>query len=382
MTDRLGRIPYVDGILTPAQVAETAASIAAMQEPDGAIPWTTGAAHRRLEPRRGGHGAARRRARSRPPSAPTPGAVATQREDGSWPMKIVGGRGRGRPAARPTCRRTSPSASGTTGWSGATSRSCAGSGRRSGAGLDWVVSMQLPFGGIAWSQEWDDGRPGAASTRTRCWRARRASTSRCAPACALADAGRRAAAGVGARRRPAGARAARAPRPVPGQVARSRWTGTTRSSAAPSAARPAPALIEDPLGRLRRAGPRHPLRRHQPVGDRRRDLRAGAGARRARGPRRALRAARRHAAPARARTASYWTGYVFPDDVNWPGEQTTYTAAAVILAVDALGETHGHATGGPDIMRGTSLAPHFAELALECGCPSADRVAGVPARTP
>ena len=26
--------------------------------------------------------------------------------------------------------------------------------------LDWVVSVQLPFGGIAWSQEWVDGRPG------------------------------------------------------------------------------------------------------------------------------------------------------------------------------------------------------------------------------
>ena len=35
----------------------------------------------------------------------------------------------------------------------------------------------------------------------------------------------------------------------------------------------------------------------------------------------------------------YWTGYVYPDDVNWPVEHTTYTAAAVILAADALG--HG-----------------------------------------
>ncbi len=39
--------------------------------------------------------------------------------------------------------------------------------------------------------------------------------------------------------------------------------------------------------------------------------------------------------------------------------------------VDALGETHGHATPGSGIMRGTSLAPHFAEIALECGCESA-----------
>jgi hypothetical protein len=64
----------------------------------------------------------------------------------------------------------------------------------------------------------------------------------------------------------------------------------------------------------------------------------------------------------------YWTGYVYPDDVNWPVEHTTYTAAAVVLAADAL--THG--TPGADIMRGTTLVGHFGELALECGCPSAD----------
>ncbi len=58
----------------------------------------------------------------------------------------------------------------------------------------------------------------------------------------------------------------------------------------------------------------------------------------------------------------------FPDGVHWPVEHTTYTAAAVVLATDALGETYGHSTPGSGIMRGTSLAPHFAELALECGC--------------
>ncbi|MEU4418819.1 prenyltransferase, partial [Nocardia salmonicida] len=68
----------------------------------------------------------------------------------------------------------------------------------------------------------------------------------------------------------------------------------------------------------------------------------------------------------------YWTGYVYPDDVNWPVEHTTYTAAAVILAVDAL----GHGTPGSDIMRGTTMAPDFAEIALECGCSSADTLEG------
>ncbi|MCA1781394.1 MAG: prenyltransferase [Dermatophilaceae bacterium] len=34
----------------------------------------------------------------------------------------------------------------------------------------------------------------------------------------------------------------------------------------------------------------------------------------------------------------YWTGYVWPDEAIWPEEKTTWTAAAVILATDALGE--------------------------------------------
>jgi hypothetical protein len=69
---------------------------------------------------------------------------------------------------------------------------------------------------------------------------------------------------------------------------------------------------------------------------------------------------------------------VFPENVNWPGEHTTYTAAAVILAVDALSGT----TPGSDIMRGQTLAAPFGELALECGCPSPDRSAdGVSGRS-
>ncbi|WP_371481885.1 prenyltransferase [Kitasatospora sp. NBC_00315] len=34
---------------------------------------------------------------------------------------------------------------------------------------------------------------------------------------------------------------------------------------------------------------------------------------------------------------SYWTGYVFEDDVVWPEERTTWTAGALLLAVAALG---------------------------------------------
>jgi hypothetical protein len=60
---------------------------------------------------------------------------------------------------------------------------------------------------------------------------------------------------------------------------------------------------------------------------------------------------------------AYWTGLVFPSNVNWPAEHTTYTAAAVILAADALSDL----TPGADIMRGNTL-PSFAERALTCGC--------------
>jgi hypothetical protein len=77
---------------------------------------------------------------------------------------------------------------------------------------------------------------------------------------------------------------------------------------------------------------------------------------------------------------SYWTGYVFPDDARWPEECSTWTAAAVVLAVDALSCT----TPGSDVFRGTSLPGRFTEIGLECGCvpgdstaeASADRVAG------
>ncbi len=39
---RFHPVPSVPGVLTSAQVAETAASIVAMQEADGAVPWTVG----------------------------------------------------------------------------------------------------------------------------------------------------------------------------------------------------------------------------------------------------------------------------------------------------------------------------------------------------
>jgi hypothetical protein len=53
-----------------------------------------------------------------------------------------------------------------------------------------------------------------------------------------------------------------------------------------------------------------------------------------------------------AASGGYWTGWVSPKDVHWPAEQTTWTAAAVILAADVLAE----ATPAHGLFRGTGLA--------------------------
>jgi hypothetical protein len=46
----------------------------------------------------------------------------------------------------------------------------------------------------------------------------------------------------------------------------------------------------------------------------------------------------------RERDGSYWTGLVYADDARWPVERTTWTAAAVVLAADAIAGT-GPAAG-------------------------------------
>lgn len=74
---------------------------------------------------------------------------------------------------------------------------------------------------------------------------------------------------------------------------------------------------------------------------------------------------------------SYWTGYVYADDARWPVEQSSWTAAAAILAVDALSDT----TGGAGLFRGVGLPLVKAAVGDDCGCrgsgPSADRVTSV-----
>lgn len=50
---------------------------------------------------------------------------------------------------------------------------------------------------------------------------------------------------------------------------------------------------------------------------------------------------------------SYWTGLVFADDARWPVERTTWTAAAVVLAADAV----ARATPGAAVFAEPSALP-------------------------
>ena len=309
-------------------------------------------------------------ARSRPRERAYDWALTTQRADGSWPMKIVAGRGRGRQrrdqhVGVPRGRRLAPLAG-----PPRPRRSCDRllADRAPRRSTSWSA-MQLPFGGIAWSQEWRDGRPGHGQpgraagrlvehlpVAARRGRARRAGRTSRSPSGSW----------------PGGrlGHALREHRDLfLDKSARSRWTGTTRCSAARCAARPGRALIAEPLGRLRGARAGHPLRRHQPVGDRRRDLRAGAGPGRPRRPRARAAGCSPTCSTCATTDGRYWTGCVFPESVNWPVEHTTYTAAAVILAADALARDHA---GVGHHARARTLAADFPELGLECGCASAD----------
>jgi hypothetical protein len=65
---------------------------------------------------------------------------------------------------------------------------------------------------------------------------------------------------------------------------------------------------------------------------------------------------------------SYWTGWQFANNVNWPAEHSTWTAAAVILAADALSRlTPGRAVfAADDLPAGLELGESA------CGCASSD----------
>lgn len=74
-------------------------------------------------------------------------------------------------------------------------------------------------------------------------------------------------------------------------------------------------------------------------------------------------------------SGAYWTGWQFANAAHFPAERSSWTAAAMILAADALSRT----TGGSALFRETgpaSPAPQAADPEAQaagpaaCGCPS------------
>jgi hypothetical protein len=349
-------VPSVAGVLSAEQVAATAASIVVMQEPRGAVPWTTGehvdiwnhveAAMAMLA---GGQVEAAERAYAWVPTM--------QRADGSWPRKIVAGEV---DDDRGEANMSAYLAVGV--WHHWLVRRDIGFVRRLWpsvrAGLDWVVSQQLPFGGLNWTPTENGALLAGSSSIYQSLRA----------GVALAD----------LLQDPqvewelAGGRLGHAVRhhrdlfldkatysmdwyyPVLGGAVRGRAGELLLATRWDDFVVPGLGIrCVDTNPWVTGAETCELVMALDAVGDQRRALE--------------LLTDMQHL---RAEDGKYWTGWVFGDDVNWPHEWTTYTAAAVVLAVDALGEHFGHATPGSGIMRGTSLAPHFPELALDCGCPS------------
>lgn len=359
-------VPAVEPVMDAARVRRTAASIAAVQEPDGAIPWASDqhvdvwnhveAAMALLV---GGEVDAAERAYR--------WCVATQRADGSWPMKLVRGRVEDPSGETNMCAYLAVGL-----WhhwlvrrDEAFVRECWPAVRRA---LDYVVDLQLPFGGIAWAQEWRDGRAGRVHREallagsSSIHHALRAGV-------ALAD--------LVDQPQPewelAGGRLGHALRDhrtefldkstysmdwyypvlggaVQGAAARelisSRWDDFVVPGLGIRCVDTNPWVTGAETCELVMA--------LDAVGEHTRA--------------RELFAEMQHL---RHEDGSYWTGWVFGDEVNWPDEQTTYTAAAVVLAADQL----ARATPGHDIYRGATLPP-LEEFGLECGCRSADRVGG------
>jgi hypothetical protein len=353
-------------LLTPAEVAASGAALASVQDRDGAIPWTPGGqadvwnhveaamallvAHRLDEADRAWAWVRR-----------------TQRADGSWPLRVVAGvvedpSGESNMAAYVAVgvwhhwlvRRDL--------------RFVAAHWPLVRRALDFVCGLQLPFGGIAWSQEWHAGQPAAVNAdallagSSSIHHALRAGLTLAEllddpqPEWELAV-GRLGHAlrehrdlfldkstfamdwyypVLGGAVRDDAGRALIASRwddfVVPGLGVRcvdtNEWVTGAESCEL--------ALALDALGDRERAGTLFSDAQH---------LRRPDG--------------------------SYWTGYVYADQVTWPAEHTAFTTAAALLADDALAER----TGGSGFVRGTELVPEPEPLGLECGCASAEALA-------
>ncbi|MFT4286411.1 prenyltransferase [Nocardioides sp.] len=338
-------IPYVEGVLTPEQVTATARSIIAVQRDDGAIPWAAGShvdVWNHVEAAMGllaaGEVAAAERAYE--------WVAAGQRPDGSWPMRWRDG------VVEDDRGDTNFSAYLAVGlWHHWLIRRDLDVVRRLWpavrAGLDWVIGLQRPFGGIAWTPVDDlcllTGNSSIHhSLRAGAALAELVGESRPSwevAADRLADALRHRRAEFadkstysmdwyypvlgGAVR---GAAAA--------DLIESRWDDFVRPGLGVRCVDTNPWVTGAETCELVLA--------LDAIGDHERAL--------------ALLADMQLL---RAEDGGYWTGWVYDDpgypndnpDVFWPEEHTTFTAGAVILAVDALGEKYGAATPGSGIFR-------------------------------
>jgi hypothetical protein len=71
----------------------------------------------------------------------------------------------------------------------------------------------------------------------------------------------------------------------------------------------------------------------------------------------------------RSDDGSYWTGWQFENRKYYPHEQSSYTAAAVVLAADALSDNSGTAASG--MFRDPAARPEVWQPCdpAACGCP-------------
>jgi hypothetical protein len=348
-------MPAVDGVLSAEQVAETAAAIVRVQQDDGGIPWAVGehidvwnhveAAMALLV---GGQAAAA--------EAAYDWCRVNQRGDGSWPMKIIGSE------IEDASGETNMSAYLAVGvWHHWLVRQDAAFVHRMWpavrGGLDFAAGMQLPFGGIAWSQQGDgkineEALLAGSSSIYHAFRAGLALASLLdspQPQWELAAGRLRHALEThrdlfldkstfsmdwyypilgGPLRGPAAL-----------ALLASRWDDFVVDGLGCRCVSTNPWVTGAETCELVLA--------LDNVGDADRAIE--------------LFAAMQHL---RHEGGLYWTGWVFGDDAHWPDEQTTYTSAAVILAADALSLT----TPGSGIFRGDVLGSEPNPLPVQCGC--------------
>jgi hypothetical protein len=331
----VGAVPAADslqasGVLTPEQLRATAGSIAAEQRPDGGIPWFSGG---HLDPWDHVEAAMALDAAGLTDAARRAYAysAATQRPDGSWPMVERGGVIEDAAADTNQCAYLAVGV-----WhhylvtaDDAFLASMWPTVRRA---IDFVLGVQWPGGQLAWAVN-AFGVPESHALLTGSASVVQALRCACAIATAL---------GLEPLRwRSAAARLAHAVRAHPEVFAdRSRWSmdwyypilaGAVRGAAAERRLAGGWRTFVQPGLGVRCVSDR-PWFTVAESCELVLALHAAGDSARAR----KVFADVQHL---RDDDGAYWTGYVQDEDVIWPRERTTWTAAAVILAADALSGT-------------------------------------------